>query len=169
MYWTEVGPFSLEKGGWHCFSWELCSKLRLQCWWLKGSVSLSSAVFLCRFFCFRVGCFGVFWGFFVVFGFFFLCSAAVKGEKYPTLYLIYGRCTLSDQLKALWNLSLHGVVITPINLLGVKYAGGMEIKSHFTTMTEEHKLTTRKYKLEIRRTMGGAIVIEVIFTKCCCS
>lgn len=47
-----------EEGEADTVSGELCSKLRLQCWWLKGSVSLSSAV------CFSVGCFVSGLGFF---------------------------------------------------------------------------------------------------------
>lgn len=61
MYGTEVSPFSLGREADTAVSRELCSKLRLQCWWLKGSVSLSSSV------CFSVGCFVSELGFLVYF------------------------------------------------------------------------------------------------------
>lgn len=111
VYQTEISPFTLGKGRLRLRFWEPCAKLSPCCWWLKGAVSLSSAL------CFCVGFF----------------DAAVlpkaEGGDQTTLYLIYGSSAHSNQLKALWNLSLCEVVIASINIPQVKYVGGTELES----------------------------------------
>lgn len=47
VYQTEISPFSLGKGRLRLRFWEPCTKLSPCCWWLKGAVSLSSALCFC--------------------------------------------------------------------------------------------------------------------------
>lgn len=46
---------------------------------------------------------------------FLWCGDAVKNGEKKTPYLIYGSSSCSDQVKALWNLSLQGHAIASIN------------------------------------------------------
>lgn len=129
-YLTEIGPFSLGKG-------RLRLRFRESC--VPSTVHTASG--WKEQYCFPLLCVSV-WAFV----FFFDAAVLSKRKKNP---LIYGSSAYSDQLTALWNLSLRAVVIASINLPRAKYVGGTEIKSHLTTKAEEHKPTTRKLRWKL--------------------
>lgn len=112
VYQTEISPFSLGKG-----------RLRLRFYESRAPSSVRAVGGWKEQYHFPLLCVSV-W-------FFLMQRCCQRGEKknQTTLYLIYGSSAHSNQLKALWNLSLCEVVTASINIPQVKYVGGTEIES----------------------------------------